>query len=270
MSDAAARSDPGYGGGVAHEGGGCSPPGEHGGVGRWLAGRRAASPEPLPDLSDDPYRRSSLNPPSWRGRMHAALILPAVAAGVWLVVVTPGAGKRAVIALYAVSVVSALAVSATFHLRQWSDEGWLRMRRLDHIAIFGLIAGSYGAVMGLGVTGGARDWVLGAALGMCALGAAMRWRSLHPRFRLMTSTYMLIGIVSLFAIQPILAGIGLLGTVVTFAGCGVFGLGALALGLRRPNPWPGHFEYHEVWHLNVIIAVGCQYWVVAGVVVPSL
>lgn len=270
MSDAAARSDDAGEPGVADQGRPGSPGRRRGGPLRRPPGRRSAEAAPLPDLSDDPYRQSSLNPPSWRGRMHAALIPPAVAAGVWLVVVTPGAGKRAVIALYAVSVVVALAVSATFHLRQWSDEGWLRMRRLDHIAIFGLIAGSYGAVMGLGVAGGSRDWVLGAALGMCALGAAMRWRSLHPRFRLMTSTYMLIGIVSLFAIRPILAGIGLLGTVVTFAGCGVFGLGALALGLRRPNPCPGRFEYHEVWHLNVIIAVGCQYWVVAGVVVPSL
>ena len=270
MSRSSARPDPGSGDGAPHESGGCSPARGRGGVRRRLAGRRAADREPLPDLSEDPYRLSSLDPPTWRGRMHAVLILPSVGAGIWLVVVTPGAGRRAVVALYAAGVVLALAVSAAFHLRRWSDEGWLRMRRWDHIAIFGLIAGSYGAVMGLGVTGAARDWVLGAALAMCALGAAMRWRSLHPRFRLMTSTYMLIGIVSLFAIRPILAGIGLLGTVVTFAGCGVFGLGALGLGLCRPNPWPGRFEYHEVWHLNVIIAVGCQYWVVAGVVVPAL
>ncbi len=223
-----------------------------------------------PDLSDDPYRQSSLNPPSWRGRMHVAMILPAVAGGTWLVTVTPGAGARTVVALYAASIVVMFAVSGTFHLGRWSDREWLRMRRWDHIAIFGLIAASYGAIMGLGVPGWPRRWLLGAVLAVCALGVVLRWRTLQPRFRLMTGVFMAIGAVSVVAIGPILEGLGVLGTVVVYVGCVFFGLGALALGLRRPNPWPGRFEYHEVWHLNVIIAVGCQYWVMASVVVPSL
>ena len=236
----------------------------------WRLDRRPVDPEGLPDISEDPYRRSSLDPPSWRGRLHAAMFLPAVAGGAWLVATTPGAGARAVVALYATSVVAMFAVSATFHLRRWSDEGWLRMRRWDHTAIFALIAGSYGAIMGLGVPGWPRTWLVGAAVVLCALGIAVRWLLLHPPFRLMTTLFMATGGASLIAIRQILRGLGVLGTTVVLVGCAIYGLGALALGLRRPNPWPGRFEYHEVWHLNVIVALGCQYWVVACVVVPSL
>ena len=108
------------------------------------------------------------------------MLPPAVAGGAWLVATTPGVGARAVVALYATSVVMMFAVSAAFHLRRWSDEGWLRMRRWDHTAIFVLIAGSYGAIMGLGVPGWPRTWLVGAAVVLCALGIAVRWLLLHP------------------------------------------------------------------------------------------
>lgn len=236
----------------------------------WRLDRRLSGPGEIPDISEDPYRLSSLDPPTWRGRLHAAMVLPAVAGGAWLVAVTPGAGNRAVVALYATSVVATFAVSAAFHLRRWDDVGWLRMRRWDHTAIFVLIAGSYGAIMGLGVPGWPRTWLVAAAVALCAAGIAVRWLLLHPPYRLMTALFLATGGVSLVAILQILRGLGALGTAVVLVGCAVYGAGALALGLRRPNPWPGRFEYHEVWHLNVVVAVGCQYWAVAGVVVPSL
>jgi hemolysin III len=235
-------------------------------MGRTLGARAGGTP----DISEDPYRRSSLDPPSWRGRKHAAMVLPAVAAGIWLIVVTPGAGARIVIALYAASLVVMFAVSAVFHLRRWSDVDWLRMRRLDHSAIYLLIAGSYGAIMGLGVSGWPSTWLVGVAVGLCAVGIALRWLLLHPPFGLMTTLFLVTGGVSMIAIREILDGIGVTGTIVVLIGCVLYGVGSLALGLRRPNPWPGHFGYHEVWHLNVIAGSGCQFWVVAFVVVPAL
>ena len=224
----------------------------------------------IPDISKDPYRQSALDPPSWRGRKHAAMVLPALAGGIWLIVVTPGVGTRAVIALYAASLVGMFTVSAAFHLRRWSDVDWLRMRRWDHSAIYALIAGSYGAIMGLGVPGWPRTWLVGFAVGLCALGIAVRWLVLYPPFRVMTTLFLVTGGMSMIAILQILEGLGVVGTIVVLVGCLFYGAGALALGLRRPNPWPGHFGYHEVWHLNVIAGAGCQFWVVACVVVPSL
>ena len=236
----------------------------------WGLDRRPAGPGGVPDISGDPYRQSSLDPPTWRGRLHGAMVPPAVAAGAWLVATTPGAGARATVALYATSVVAMFATSAAFHLRRWDDRGWLRMRRWDHTAIFVLIAGSYGAIMGLGVPGWPRTWLVGVAVALCAAGIAVRWLILHPPFRLMTGLFLATGGVSLIAIRQILRGLGVAGTSVVLVGCAVYAVGAMSLGLRRPNPWPGRFGYHEVWHLNVAVAVGCQYWVVACVVVPSL
>lgn len=222
------------------------------------------------DLSEDRYYRSSLNPPSWRGRMHAAMVPTSLAGGIWLVVVAPGAGYRAVIALYAAGLVGMFTVSAAFHLRRRDRDGWERMRRWDHLAIYALIAGSYGAIMGLGVPGWPRTWLLGAGLGLCAAGMVHRCCVDRPPNGVMTTLFLLSGGVSMFGIRQILEGLGTVGTIVVLVGCAFYGLGAVALGLQRPNPWPGHFEYHEVWHLNVIMASGCQFWVVAYVVVPSL
>ena len=232
--------------------------------------RRPASRGPMPDISGDPFRQSSLNPPTWRGRLHAAMVLPAVVAGVLLVLATPGARPRVLVALYAGSVVAMFAVSAAFHLRRWGDRGWLLMRRVDHTAIYLLIAASYGAIMGLGVSGWAQTWLVGIALGLTALGIVVRWLVVHPPFGLMNSLFILTGGVSMLGIVPIWRGLGAVGTTVVLIGCGFYGLGALALGARRPNPLPGRFGYHEVWHLNVIAGTACEFCVVAFVIVPSL
>lgn len=201
--------------------------------------------------------------------MHAAMVLPALGAGAWLVTGTPAGRSRALVALYAASVLVAFTISAVFHRRRWDDTGWLRMRQLDHVAILGLIAGSYGGIMALGVPGRPAG-VLAGGLAVCAAGAVLRWYYVHPRFGMMTSVFIVAGGVSMIAFEAILGDLGQLGTVLVLVGCGFFGLGALALGARRPYPRARRFGYHEVWHLNVIIAVGCQYWVVASVVVPSL
>ena len=226
-------------------------------------------PDRIPDLSGDPYRRSSLDPPAWRGRMHAAMILPALGAGAWLVASTPGGSDRIIVALYAASLVVLFTTSAFFHLRRWDDTGWLLMRRLDHLAILGLIAGSYGAIMALGVPS-RPPGVLEAGLAVCAAGALARWCLLHPGFGLMTGVFLAAGGVSMVGVVAILDDLGAVATAVVLIGCVFYGAGALALGARWPFRSARRFGYHEIWHLNVIVAAACHFWVAAAVVVPSL
>jgi hemolysin III len=53
------------------------------------------------------------------------------------------------------------------------------------------------------------------------------------------------------------------------AGGVLYTLGALVYALRRPDPRPAVFGFHEVFHVLVIAAVACQYSAVAFFVLPE-
>jgi hemolysin III len=55
------------------------------------------------------------------------------------------------------------------------------------------------------------------------------------------------------------------GFILLVAGGATYTLGAVGLGLRWPDPFPGVFGYHEVWHAMVVVAVVCHYLVVLSV-----
>ncbi len=189
---------------------------------------------------------------------------------VWLVVKAPPGGSRPVLAFYGWTILQMFVFSAVFHLRRWSDRGWALMRKIDHIGIFLLIGGSNGAIVGLGAEGSAQAWVPAAALGLIAVGIVVRLSMRHPPFGLMNSVFLIVGGVGLFAVPSILRNLGVLATVLIMIGAFLYVLGALCLGARRPNPWPGKFGYHEFWHLLVIASVALHYTVVARWILPRL
>ena len=45
----------------------------------------------------------------------------------------------------------------------------------------------------------------------------------------------------------------------------LYSAGAVIYALRRPDPYPAVFGFHEIFHLLVIAAAACHFAVVAGV-----
>ena len=62
------------------------------------------------------------------------------------------------------------------------------------------------------------------------------------------------------------AATGMLGLGLLLGGGALYSLGALAYALRRPNPVPGVFGYHEVFHALVVLASVCHFGVEQAVV----
>jgi hemolysin III len=142
------------------------------------------------------------------------------------------------------------------------------MRRLDHSAIFLLIAGTYTPLClllpaGTGLRLLAAVWV-GAALGIVQ---SLLW--VHAPKPLVAGIYVALG----WAVLPVLPTLGaVLGTpaLVLLAGGGAaYTLGAVIYATRRPDPFPKVFGYHEVFHALVIAAAACHFAVVARAV-PGL
>ena len=204
--------------------------------------------------------------PHLRGWLHAATVPLALIAGIVLVTQSPAGVVRLGSAVFALSALILFTVSATMHRGGWSRRTNLVLCRLDHASIFVLIAGSYTPFALVLLEGTERTVLLAVAWGGALLGATFRLLWVNAPRWLYTPVYMALGWVSVFFIGDFLDTGGL--TVVVLLGAGglLYTLGGIVYGLRRPNPIPAWFGFHEVFHGLTIVAFAVHY---AGVSVAT-
>ena len=204
----------------------------------------------------------NLAKPLLRGVLHEVAAFVAAIAGGILVAVAPGPRARVGAVIYGISLVALFAVSAIYHRPTWSERARLILRRVDHSAIFLLIAGTYTPFAFL--LENRAGWVL---LGVVWAGAlfgvvlSIAWVG-APKV-LVAAVCVLLGWAALPILPALKAALGTGAVVLLAAGGIVYSLGAIVYALRRPDPFPGVFGYHEVFHSLVIVAAACHFAVVA-------
>jgi len=197
--------------------------------------------------------------PRLRGWLHAATAPVALVAGLALVLTSPPGVARFGSAVFAISALLLFTVSAALHRGHWSHSTGLLLRRLDHASIFVLIAGSYTPFTLLLLEGAQQAIMLTVAWGGALLGAAFRllWTE-APRW-LYTSVYMALGWASVLFVDDLLAHgeVTVLELIVTVGL--LYTIGGVVYGLRRHNPFPTWFGFHEVFHALTIAAFAAHY-----------
>jgi hemolysin III len=207
--------------------------------------------------------------PRLRGISHAAAFVAALPLGVLLGLTADTARERTGVIAFAAAVVLMFGASALYHRGDWPEAPRRWLRALDHTGIFVLIAGTYTA-FGLLVLDGAWRWaVLGIVWGgaACAVLLNVAWRS-SPQW-LTGVLAIALGWVGAVVAPTFAADIGAGGVTLVVAGGLAYTAGAVIFATRRPNPYPGTFGYHEVFHVLVIAAVACHYAAVAFFAVPG-
>ncbi len=162
-------------------------------------------------------------------------------------------------AIFGSSLILLYLSSGLYHALPLSPEGVLRMRRLDHIMIFLLIAGTYTPFC-LTALRGPWGWSLfGIVWGIAAGGIAMKiWWLQAPRW-ITAGVYLGMGWVIIVAIVPLVRVMPAGGLFWLVGGGLAYSGGAVIYALKRPNPWPGVFGFHEVWHLFVMAGSACHF-----------
>jgi hemolysin III len=204
--------------------------------------------------------------PRLRGWLHAVTSPLALASGIVLVALAPTGAGRAAAAAYALTSVVLFTTSAIYHRGRWSPVTERRLKRIDHANIFLLIAGSYTPFAVLALKGDARTAVLSAVWGTALLGVAFRvfWVN-APRW-LYVPLYIGLGWAAAFFVPQLIRGAGVAAFVLIAAGGLLYTFGGLVYGLKRPNPSPRWFGFHEIFHACTVAAFACQY-VAASIVV---
>jgi hemolysin III len=206
--------------------------------------------------------------PRLRGVIHQWSFFVALAAGATLVALAPAGRATAASAVYAAALVGLLGTSALYHRITWRPRARAWLRRLDHSMIFVLIAGTYTPFAVLVLDGNLRDVVLvgvwiGAAAGIVF---TLLWVS-APKW-LAAMAYVALGWFSIIAVPQIAERAGA-GAIALLALGGVaYTAGAVVYALRRPDPRPATFGYHEIFHVLVVIAAAAHFAAVAAFAVP--
>ena len=211
----------------------------------------------------------SLERPRLRGVFHQYAFFVALVAGLVLVILADSFRERLAMWVYAVALAAMFGVSALYHRVTWRSPRVRRwMRRLDHSTILLLIAGTYTPFAVLTFDGALANAILVVVWSGAGAGLLLNLLWVDAPTWVTAAVFMALGWVGVVTV-PELVDVGIAPAVLVFVGGGLYSLGALAYALKRPNPRPAVFGYHEVFHLLVVAAAAVHFIAIAAFVLPA-
>ncbi len=207
-----------------------------------------------------------LGRPRLRGMLHGVAFVAAVVIGAIFVAAAPDS-RVLPATVFAVSAAVMLGTSTLYHRITWSPTRRAWMRRADHAGIYFLIAGTYTPVALIGLSGAWRTTVLAIVWSGAGAAALSKFCWVGAPKWLSAAIGLALGWVGVAALPQITSHEGVAPVILLGAGGLAYTTGALVYALRRPDPLPRVFGYHELFHAFTILALACQYVAIAFFVV---
>ena len=201
----------------------------------------------------------------WRGLLHAWMTPAAIVLGILLVLLAEGTTGEWTAAVFALSSILLFGTSALYHRGHWGPLRGTLLRRADHANIFLLIAGTYTPTAAMVLPRNQAVLVLSIIWAGALCGALLRilWPA-APRW-LSVGLYILLGWGAVMYLPAFYAASPAMMILIVLGGL-FYTVGAVFYATKRPNPLPGVFGFHEIFHACTIIAYLCHWWAVLLVV----
>jgi hemolysin III len=190
---------------------------------------------------------------------HLVGLVLATAGTVLLLHLAHRPAERVAFGVYGGSLILLYAASSLYHALPLPRHRLRRLRTLDHIAIYFLIAGTYTPVALVTLPGPSGMALLAAAWAIALAGIPFKIWWLDAPVWVSTATYLAMGYMALFAAAPLARAVSVGGLAWLVAGGIAYTVGAIIFTQERPDPFPGRFGHHEIWHLMVLAGSGCHF-----------
>lgn len=207
--------------------------------------------------------------PLLRGVLHQLAFFASLVSGTVLLVLAPTSHALLAAAIYAASLSALLGTSALYHRVVWSPPTRRWIGRLDHSMINVLIAGTFTPFGMVVLSEQAGNTLLAVVWAGALAGIALHLFWFDAPKWLSAAVYLLLGWVGVAALPQLVEHSGWAVAALLVAGGVLYTIGAVVYALRRPDPIPASFGYHEVFHALVVAAAMTHYGAVALAILPS-
>ncbi len=230
-----------------------------------FAARSEPTTDPGPDLPNIPLLDDAIDhqpelekKPAWRGWIHAGTFPLAIVLGIVLIVLSEGAPAKIASAVFMASSLLLFGISAIYHRFDWKPTTKAVFRRLDHSNIFLLIAGTYTPLAIDALEYPQNVILLSVIWGGAILGILSRifWLK-APRWSYVVLYIALGWAAMVYIVDLVNANVATM--VLVLIGGAAYTTGALFYAFKRPNPVPGVFGFHELFHSCTVIAFLCHW-----------
>ena len=197
--------------------------------------------------------------PKLRGWLHTGTFPLVVAAGIVLVALAPDRAARVSSAIFMVSAALLFGTSALYHRGTWSSRTNVLLKRFDHSNIFLIIAGSYTPFAALLLPYDRARTLLWIVWSGAIAGVLFRVFWVHAPRWLYTPVYIALGWVAVIYLPDFYRSGGAALLTLIIVGGGLYTAGAVIYGLKRPDPSPRWFGFHEIFHACTVAAFTVHY-----------
>lgn len=197
--------------------------------------------------------------PHLRGWLHAGTFPAAAIAGLALVVLAPTRTARVSLAVFALTAALLFGTSALYHRFDWSGTSLRVLNRTDHANIFLIIAGTYTPFSVLALPHRQATLLLWLVWVGALAGVAFRLVWTGANRWVYVPVYVALGWVAAGFLPGFWQGAGPVVFLLILAGGLCYTAGGTIYALKRPDPSPRWFGYHEVFHALTVAGVGCHF-----------
>lgn len=214
-------------------------------------------------------RHAHLPKPQYRGLMHKYAFWCSIPCALFLLIQSPSAKVFFPMLVYGLSLMGLFGVSAIYHRRNWTPVATKRMGKLDRTMIYIFIAGNYTPFALLAMQGDLPQILLLILWSAVLVGALINFFWYGVPNWIHSILYLVVSWVCVIAAPQLWNNLG----TVCFAWIVLGGLlhtvGAVIYALRKPDPYPLTFGFHEIFHCFVTVAIAIHFGVVAHYLLPS-
>jgi hemolysin III len=205
--------------------------------------------------------------PLLRGVLHLAVAVASPALLVWLILIAGSPRGYVGAAVFGTTLILLYGTSASYHVIPWGDTPRAIIKRIDHSMVFILIAGTYTPFcLALDLSWGIP--MLVAVWTLAAVGVMVKalWFSAPRWFGV--ALYLVVGWIAVVAAAELTDRFGVMPLALLILGGLLYSAGSVVYALRRPDPFPRVFGFHELFHTLVVAGTAVHFGLIAGHVLP--